>query len=107
MNNYQSLMNKAIKSLRVSKGLSQEKFSELCNLSSDNIRNIEHNRHCLRPSSIDKICSAFNITPLELLSYGADTTDNKVIIADLLEGLTDGQIDLVKNFIKLIKGYKP
>ena len=43
MTNFQELINKSIKELRKRTGLSQEKFSEKCGLSTDGYRNIEHN----------------------------------------------------------------
>lgn len=106
MTDFQALLNNSIKNLRSSLGMSQEKFSEKCGLSTDNYRNLEYNRHAPKSSTIDKICSAFNITPLELLRYGMDKPANIEDITDVLTGLTETQIKLVKDFIVLLRGYE-
>jgi len=106
MTDFQCLLNKSIKSLRLNLGMSQEKFSEKCGLSTDNYRNLEYNRHSPKSSTIDKICATFNITPLELLRYGAEQSDNIEQITDLLTGMSDIQLKLVKDFITLIRGYR-
>ena len=67
MTTFQGLINKAIKELRLKTELSQERFSEKCGISVDGYRNIEHNRYTPKSSTIDKICEAFNITPIDLI----------------------------------------
>ena len=105
MTDFQALINKSIKNLRLVLGMSQEKFSEKCGLSTDNYRNLEYNRHSPKSSTIDKICSAFNISPLELLRYGTERSDNIEQITDSLAGLTDSQLNMVKDFIGLVRNY--
>lgn len=85
--------------------MTQEKFSEKCGLSTDNYRNLEYNRHAPKSSTIDKICSTFNLTPLELLRYGAEQPDDIEQITDSLVGLSDIQLNLVKDFIALMRKY--
>jgi len=106
MTNFQALINKSIKNLRTSLGMSQEKFSEKCGLSTDNYRNLEYNRHAPKSSTVDKICSAFNLTPLELLRYGSEQPSNIEQITDSLTGLSDTQLNMVKDFIGLVRNYK-
>lgn len=106
MTDFRALINNSIKNLRVSLGMSQEKFSEKCGLSTDNYRNLEYNRHSPKSSTIDKICSAFNITPLELLRYGAEQPNNLEQLSDSLVGLSDTQIRMIKDFIGLVRNYK-
>ena len=106
MTDFQALINKSIKNLRLSFGMSQEKFSEKCGLSTDNYRNLEYNRHSPKSSTVDKICSAFNITPAELLRYGAEQTNDIQDITDSITGLTTNQLNMVKDFIGLIRNYK-
>lgn len=106
MTKFQALLNKSIKNLRLNLGMTQEKFSEKCGLSTDNYRNLEYNRHMPKSSTIDKIYSAFNKTPLELLRYGVDTPNNVEDLTDCFTGLSDQQIKLVKEFISLIRGYE-
>ena len=86
--------------------MSQEKFSEKCGLSTDNYRNLEYNRHSPKSSTVDKICSAFNLTPLELLRFGTEQPSNTEQIVDSLSGLTNTQLDIVRDFIGLVRNYK-
>lgn len=106
MTEFQCLINKSIKNLRLSKNLTQEAFSELCGLSSDNYRNLEYNRHTPKSSTIDKICNTFNITPIQLLQYGENVSIRAKQIEGLLSNLSDTQLSLVNDFIKMIRGYK-
>ena len=105
MTDFQVLINNSIKNLRLALGMTQEKFSEKCGLSTDNYRNLEYNRHAPKSSTIDKICSTFNLTPLELLRYGAEQPDDIEQITDSLVGLSDIQLNLVKDFIALMRKY--
>lgn len=106
MADFQLLINKSIKELRLSLGMSQEKFSEKCGLNSDNYRNLEYNRHFPKPSTVDKICETFNLTPVELLRYGMEKSNNFQEIIDSTAGLTDKQVNLVKDFISIVRNYK-
>ena len=107
MTNFQALINKAIRILRDTSGLSQEKFSEKCGLSVEGYRNIEHNRYTPKSITIDKICDAFNLTPVDLLYIGMDlpSQDSKDMIINRINSLTDTQINMVNDFIDLIQGY--
>lgn len=107
MTDFQLLINKSIKNLRLSLGMSQEKFSERCGLNSDNYRNLEYNRHFPKSSTVNKICKTFNLTLAELLRYGEEyTPDNLQSTKDSLTGLTDKQLNLVKDFIGVVRNYK-
>ena len=103
MTNFQELINKSIKELRKRTGLSQEKFSEKCGLSTDGYRNIEHNRYTPKAATIDKICSTSNITPIDLLQYAYPNNSKTDIAEKRLIGLNDKQLDLVMDFIALVK----
>ena len=105
MTDFQALINKSIKNLRLSLGMSQEKFSEKCGLSTDNYRNLEYNRHSPKSSTIDKICSTFGLTPLELLRYGIEQPNNVEQLVDLLSEMSEAQVNMVKDFIALIRKY--
>ena len=106
MTDFQALINKSIKNLRLSLGMSQEKFSEKCGLSTDNYRNLEYNRHSPKSSTIDKICSTFDLTPFELLRYGIEQSNDADQFIDLLTGMSETQINMVKDFIALVRKYK-
>lgn len=105
MTDFQELINKSIKNLRLSLDMTQEKFSEKCGLSTDNYRNLEYNRHTPKSSTIDKICSTFNLTPIELLRYGAEKPNDIEQITDSLASLSDTQLNMVKDFITLVRKY--
>ena len=108
MTDFQSLINISIKKLRLETGLSQEKFSEKCDISSDNYRNIENNRHTPKAITINKICDTFNISPIELLSLTLKPISQSKIerVMEQLKELDENQVDLVIGFIKLIKNHK-
>ena len=108
MTNFQQLINNSIKFLRKQSGLSQEKFSERCGINTEGYRNLEYNRYTPQSTTIDKICSAFNITPIELLRLGLEKSDEALIdtINHKLEGLSDKQLRIISDFISVIKNYK-
>ena len=91
--------------LRLKKGLTQEKFAELCNLNTDNYRNIEHNRHTPSAETINKICDTFNINPIELLQTGRDDKATEKIMLKL-QGLSPVQLQIIDNLINVIRGYE-
>ena len=106
MTDFQALINNSIKKLRLSLDLTQEKFSEKCGLSTDNYRNLEYNRHSPKSSTVDKICSTFKITPIELLRYGMEKSNEIEQIADSLSSMSDIQLSMLKDFIAVVRNYK-
>ena len=78
----------------------------MCGLSTDNYRNLEYNRHSPKSSTVDKICTTFNLTPLELLRYGTEQSGDIEQITDLLRGVPEAQLNMVKDFITLVRRYK-
>lgn len=100
---FQELFNKSIKNLRLERGFSQEKFSEYCNLSADNYRSLEYNRHAPTCSTLNAVCKAFNLSPLQLLKYGIDSIENEELYLNALKGLNENQLNLVLDFIQLLK----
>ncbi len=107
MTDFQFLINNSIKQLRLSKNLSQEKFAEFCHLNTDNYRNIEYNRHTPKASTINKICDAFKITPVELLYFGIETSNSKTKeqIISSLNNLSEKQLKVLLDVIKTLKKY--
>lgn len=106
MTDFQKLLNKSIKTLRIKSGLTQEKFSERCGMSSDNYRNIEYNRHMPRAATIDLICNCYNITPIQLLELGYERKPSKIDeISRLLDGLNEKQLEMLKGFITLLRRF--
>ena len=105
MTNFQCLVNKSIKILRKNSRLSQEKFCTKCGISTDNYRNLEYNRQMPKSATIDKICEANNITPIELLKLGIEKSDESLIdeIMTKIEGLDEKNLKLLSDFITLLK----
>lgn len=64
---YQKLINSNIKELRLKHNLTQEEFAEKIGISLQGVSNIERNRYQPTAETVDKICSAFEITPAQLL----------------------------------------
>lgn len=85
--------------------MTQERFCEKCTLSVDNYRNFEYNRHSPKSSTIDKICNAFNITPMELLRYGLEQPSDIEQITESLSNMSDTQLSMIKDFITLVRKY--
>ena len=79
---YQKLINTNIKKLRLSNNLTQEEFSEKIGISIQGLSNIERNRYQPNAETIDKICSTFDITPVELLILS--NLDNHEIISNIV-----------------------
>lgn len=102
MDNFQTLINTAIKALRAQTGLSQDRFAEKCNLCTDNYRNIEYNRHTPKASTIDRICAAFKITPIELLQFAYPETEKQIKVSKRLVTLNDLQLNMLNDFIDLL-----
>lgn len=103
--NYKNTLCTAIKLLRKKHNLSQEKFAELCDINSDNLRNIEYCRHSPKPQTIDKICNAFNIEIIELLSLTLNESSEHEKITTLIKTLNDNQLAMLSDFIALMKKY--
>ena len=64
---YKDLLAKSVKRLRARQELTQEKFAELIELSTDGVSNIENGKYAPKADTIDNSCKAFNITPFDLL----------------------------------------
>ncbi len=78
---YQKLLSTKVKELRLKHNLTQEEFAEKIGLSLNGVSNIERNRYQPTANTIDKICSVFQITPVELLIQ--NSTQNSDIITNI------------------------
>ena len=65
---YQKLISTKIKELRLKNNLTQEEFTEKIGLSLNGVSNIERCRYQPTAETIDKICDAFKISPLEFVT---------------------------------------
>ncbi len=100
---YQKLINTNIKNIRVSNNLTQEEFAEKIGISIQGLSNIERNRYQPSAETIDKICSAFDITPAELLvSPNPQNEDILSNIITLLSQCSQRKLAKIYNIISLI-----
>ncbi|MCM1009816.1 MAG: helix-turn-helix transcriptional regulator [Fusobacterium sp.] len=76
--NYQKLINTNIKALRQEHHLTQEEFAEKIGISIQGLSNIERNRYQPTAETVDKICSAFEITPAQLLVTKNKTNEDTI-----------------------------
>lgn len=106
MTDFQALINNSIKNLRLASGMTQERFCDKCMISVDNYRNFEYNRHSPKSSTIDKICNAFNITPMELLRYGLEQPGDLEQITKSLCNMSEMQLAMIKDFITIVRKYE-
>ena len=98
--NYQKLINSNIRALRQRHNLTQEEFSEKIGISLQGLSNIERNRYQPTSETIDKICKAFEITPVELLIAPAET--NKEIIENIVNLLSTCTTRKLKKIYSII-----
>lgn len=103
--NYKNTLCTAIKLLRKKHNLSQEKFAEICDINADNLRNLEYCRHSPKPKTIDKICNAFNIDIIELLSLTLNESSEQEKIIISIKTLREKQLTMLSDFIALMKKY--
>lgn len=101
---YQELINKNIKNLRLKSNLTQEEFAERIGISVVGLSNLERNRYQPSADTIDKICEAFKITPLELLISETNSKESfiKNIVA-LLNNCSNKNLKKIYEIIKIIQ----
>ena len=75
---YQKLITSNIKDLRLKNGFTQEQFAEKLGITINGVSNIERNRYQPTAKMIDKICKAFNITPIELLTIQSEANEDLI-----------------------------
>ena len=98
---YQKLINSNIKALRKKNEMTQEAFSEKIGISLQGLSNIERNRYQPTAETIDKICKAFNITPIELLSSKSDA--NETIISNIIVLLKNCNAKQLKQVYEIVQ----
>ena len=100
---YQRLINSNIKALRQKYNLTQEEFSEKIGISLQGLSNIERNKYQPTAETVDKICKAFNITPIELLTTASESNENLMIdINSLLTNCTKKQLKQIYDIILIL-----
>ena len=101
--NYQKLLNRNIKKLRLNNNLTQEEFAEKISISIQGLSNLERNRYQPTAETINKICEAFKIKPQELLiqenELEGDIIDN---INILLKTCSKSKLKKIYDIITLL-----
>ena len=69
-NNLQTFIAKRIRYLRLTKGLSQEKLSELAGLGSKHIHNIENEKYNFQIQTLNKILIALEVDEKTFFNFG-------------------------------------
>ena len=87
---YQKLINSNIRELRLRYHLTQEEFAEKIGISLQGVSNIERNRYQPTAETVDRICSAFEITPAQLLVVPVQNNE-----------------DMIHNIVTLLSDCKP
>lgn len=97
---YQKLINSNIKELRLKHHLTQEEFAEKIGISLQGVSNIERNRYQPTAETVDRICSAFEITPAQLLIAPVKSTED--IIHNIVTLLSDCKPKKLKQIYDII-----
>ena len=101
--NYQQLISTNIKALRLEHHLTQEEFAEKIGISLQGLSNIERNRYQPTAETVDKICKAFNITPVQLLLTNVNTNEELIQnITAILSVCTTKKLKKIYDIIKII-----
>lgn len=93
-----------LRTLRKTCGLSQEKFAEKLNLSTNTISTIETGKTFIKYPTLKNICKALNISPEELFNWGKESDElitEIIISAKTLTPVQQKQlIEIIKTFNK-------
>ncbi len=83
--------------------MTQEEFSEKIGISLQGLSNIERNRYQPTAETIDKICSAFSITPAQLLTMNSKANEDLIKdINTLLSNCTKKQLKQIYDIISIL-----
>lgn len=104
MDKFLKKFGQRLKTLRKAYGISQEKFAEKLNLSTNTISTIETGKSFIKYPTLKNICKALNIEPEELFKFGEETETEMIESITLLaKTLTPPQ---QKQLIEIIKTFK-
>ena len=100
---YQKLICSNIKKLRLKHNLTQEEFAEKIGLTINGVSNIERSRYQPTAETVDRICSAFEITPTELLFISPDNESDIIKeINILLKSCKPKQLNKIFEIVKIL-----
>lgn len=103
---YQQLINNRIKRLRIKLNLTQEVFSEKIGISVHGLSNLERNKYQPTAETIDTICKAFKIHPLDLLTdYPEDIEKDEQLtqITAILKTYSKDELNKLYKILKVLK----
>lgn len=103
MDKFLKKFGQRLRTLRKACGLSQEKFAEKLNLSTNTISTIETGKTFIKYPTLKNICKALNITPEELFNWGNEPDELLAEIMICAKTLTPAQ---QKQLIEIIKTFK-
>lgn len=90
-----------IKELRKRRGLSQEKFAELIDISQNTLSYIETGNHFCSAETLEKIITALEVEPFELFDFGHQK-GNKELLKEINKMLTDNP-EKLQEIYKIIR----
>ena len=100
---YQKLISTNVKALRQKHNMTQEEFAEKISISLQGLSNIERNRYQPTAETVDKICKAFDITPIELLTTNSSANEDLIInINSLIANCTKKQLEQIYDIILVL-----
>lgn len=90
-----------LKSLRKYKHITQEKLAEIADMDIRQIARLEAGESLPSVTTLLKLCSAFNVTPNDLLCHEENVCNNKIKsdIYDILTLAKPEQLELIKKLI--------
>lgn len=102
---YQTQINLGIKQLRAEHNLTQEKFAESIGVTVEAVRNLERNRHAPTGKTIDSICQAFNIRPVDLLLDKNPDENSKIkkLICDKINSSTTEELQMINELVDIVR----
>lgn len=99
------LLGKRIKEIRKERGLTQEEFAEMINISQRTLSGIEVGKNFLTSQTLDKILEVFEMQPDDLfqLKNLRNTNELKIDIICALEKMSDKKIRLIYSIVEILK----
>ena len=109
-NNLQTFIAKRIRYLRLTKGLSQEKLSELAGLGSKHIHNIENEKYNFQIQTLNKILIALEVDEKTFFNFGFPEKSKEIEnIINQLEQIPEPQktdiIDAIATLLNNIRDW--
>lgn len=90
-----------IKELRRKKGLSQEKFAELVDISQNTLSYIETGNHFCSAETLEKIIIALEVEPNELFDFGHQKDDDELL--NEINKMLSKNPEKIKEIYKIIR----